>query len=392
MSFARGNGFSENLRPRWCGDVLDRQHLLPGGVKLDASTFIAADAIPVIVGAAGAAINATSVPVDALVGVEQPFGNPLIPSGSILNFGPSTAVTVTTGAAAAKGATSITVTALSGAIPSGTVLDFGTRTAVVVTVGSAGALANATSVPVAALTGPIPVGAILDFGTKKFAEVTAAAALGAETITVEALPTALVENDAATYEAIASLPAKLSAPAAAAATALTVVALDERIVSGSTATFAGSANRVAVTTQDANIGDTHVHVSALADALVNDDAAHFIPANVRNRWNNGESRRVAAGTPVKMVVSELEAGAATGATWKYAGNGVTCAGTDIVRLLAFDVQDVLDINDGDIIRPGTLIYSNRLAEWAACDATVKTALRATYDVTVGGVGQEVASS
>jgi hypothetical protein len=71
--------------------------------------------------------------------------------------------------------------------------------AVVVVVGAAGALADATSVPVDALTGPLPSGTILDFGAKKFAQLTAPAVAGATSITVEALATALVDNDTATY-------------------------------------------------------------------------------------------------------------------------------------------------------------------------------------------------
>lgn len=68
-----------------------------------------------------------------------------------------------------------------------------------VVVGAAGAAANATSVPVDALSGPVPSGTTLHFGSKKFATLTANAAAGATAITVEALPTALVDNDAAMY-------------------------------------------------------------------------------------------------------------------------------------------------------------------------------------------------
>lgn len=69
---------------------------------------------------------------------------------------------------------------------------------VVVAVG--GAAINATVIPIDALSGSIPVGAILDFtGTKKFAVLTAAAVAGATSLTVEALPTALVATDLAVY-------------------------------------------------------------------------------------------------------------------------------------------------------------------------------------------------
>jgi hypothetical protein len=103
--------------PRWAGDYGNREHLVPGGAKLDASAFNATDAV-------------------------------------------------------------------------------------VVTVGAAGALAAATSVPVDALSGPIPSGTVLNFGTNKFARLTADAAAGATSLTTAAIPTALVDNDTATYAGV----------------------------------------------------------------------------------------------------------------------------------------------------------------------------------------------
>jgi hypothetical protein len=100
--------------PRWAGDFGSRDHLVPGPFKLDAAQFVAPDAVRVVVGAAGAA-------------------------------------------------------------------------------------GNATSVPVAALSGAIPAGTLLDFGGKKFARLSAAAAAAAITLTVDALATALVDGDTATY-------------------------------------------------------------------------------------------------------------------------------------------------------------------------------------------------
>lgn len=76
---------------------------------------------------------------------------------------------------------------------------FNHLTPVTVDVGAAGASAGATSVPCNALSGPIPTGAILDFGTTKFAVLTADAATGATSLTVRAIPTALVDADVTTY-------------------------------------------------------------------------------------------------------------------------------------------------------------------------------------------------
>jgi hypothetical protein len=90
-------------------------------------------------------------------------------------------------------------------LPGGAKLDaaqFLATDSVVVTVGAAGALAAATSVPVDALSGPIPSGTVLNFGTNKFARLTAAAAAGATSLTTAAIPTALVDNDTATYSGV----------------------------------------------------------------------------------------------------------------------------------------------------------------------------------------------
>jgi hypothetical protein len=71
--------------------------------------------------------------------------------------------------------------------------------AVVVTVGAAGAAGGATAVPVDALSGPIPSGTTLHFGTNKYATLSADAAAGATSLATLAIPTALVDNDTATY-------------------------------------------------------------------------------------------------------------------------------------------------------------------------------------------------
>jgi len=103
--------------PVWAGDYLNREHLVPGGARVDAAQFNATDAVTVVVGAAGADVDDTSVPV-------------------------------------------------------------------------------------AALSGPIPAGTVLDFGGKKLAVLTEAAAAGATALTVRAIPTALVEDDTATYAGV----------------------------------------------------------------------------------------------------------------------------------------------------------------------------------------------
>lgn len=93
----------------WAGDFLDREHLMPGGAKLDASQFLATDGVTVTTSAQALA-DATSISVSALSGA--------LPSGTILYFGESKEFAMLT-AAAAAGATSITVQALPQTIESG---------------------------------------------------------------------------------------------------------------------------------------------------------------------------------------------------------------------------------------------------------------------------------
>lgn len=90
---------------------------------------------------------------------------------------------------------------------------FTDQAGIVVTVDVAGAAQSATSIPVVAITLPnqaaqaaiaagsvmIPAGRNLWFGGTKFAHVTADVLLGATTISVAALPTALVSGDVATF-------------------------------------------------------------------------------------------------------------------------------------------------------------------------------------------------
>ena len=185
--------------PNWAADFLSREHLVPGGAKLDAAQFLPADAVVVVV--------------------------------------------------------------------------------------SGPAAAAATSIPVNALSGPIPNGTVLDFGTNKFARLTAAAAAGATTLTVAALPTALVANDTATYR-------------------------------------------------------------GTGKAYVN------------------------SGTPVGRTIAERDASTPFG----------PAVDTDAeVYLVAFDVVDVADINDVELVRPrSTIVKENYLPDWTGFSTALKDKIRATY--------------
>lgn len=182
MAFPQTAPYKANIRPGWLGDVPDRNHVLPGGLMLDATTFVNAD---------------------------------------------DTVVTLT--AAAAKAAVTLAVEALLAPVPAGTVLNFGTRAAVAVTVNDASVSANATAIGCCALNGPIPSGEVLDFGGKKFARLSAAVAALATSVPVDALATALTQGDVATYEDDQVIEAKVTTDAAVGDETITVAALDGEI-------------------------------------------------------------------------------------------------------------------------------------------------------------------
>jgi hypothetical protein len=94
--------------PRWAGDWLDREHMLPGGAKLLASAFAREDAVVVTLDGS-ADVGATSLTVDALSGA--------IPSGTLLHFGSGEFARLT--AAAAADDTDLTVEAIPVALEDG---------------------------------------------------------------------------------------------------------------------------------------------------------------------------------------------------------------------------------------------------------------------------------
>lgn len=222
--------------PAWAGDFMNREHLVPGGAKVDAAQFNAEDASVVTVGAAGAAAGATSIPVDALPAA--------IPSGTILNFGSYAPVTVTTSGIAAAGATSIPVNALSGPIPSGTVLDF--------------------------------------TGAGEFAVLTAPAATGATSLTVEALDAQIESGDTALFPG-GTKQARLTAAAAAAATSLTVDELQFALVDDDTATYAGSGTKKKFIPSGTLLGRTYAERdsgTAFGPAVSSDDEFYLTAFDV----------------------------------------------------------------------------------------------------------------
>ncbi len=94
----------------WIGDFVngDREHLIPGGAKLDAAQFAGARAVRATT-TAPAVAGATTVAVAALTGP--------IPSGTVLDFGGAKFARTT--APAVAGATSVVVAALPTALVAG---------------------------------------------------------------------------------------------------------------------------------------------------------------------------------------------------------------------------------------------------------------------------------
>lgn len=167
--------------------------------------------------------------------------------------------TIKLNGAAAVGAVSLTVDALPIDLEIGDVLDFGVLEEVVVTVGAAGALAAATTVPVDALSGPLPSGTVLHFGTNKFAVLSAAAAAAATSITVLAIPTALVDDDAATFQG-GEVIAIVDAHADAGATTVTVEDLQYAIADNAEAILPGSVG-------DSELRGRHLKAGTALDLL-----------------------------------------------------------------------------------------------------------------------------
>jgi hypothetical protein len=106
MAYMTNTVWVEDKAPRWAADFRSRDHLVPGGVKLLASAFPVEDAVTVTA-PSGAAAAATSISVNALSGP--------IPNGTVLNFTGSGEFAMLT-AAAATGATTLSVEALDAAI------------------------------------------------------------------------------------------------------------------------------------------------------------------------------------------------------------------------------------------------------------------------------------
>ncbi len=93
--------------------------------------------------------------------------------------------------------------------------------------------------------------------------------------------------------------------------------------------------------------------------------------------NAAGKRYVAAGSLIGRTFAERTADTAFGAA----------ADTDDeVFIVAYDIYDLNEINDAEVLRHGTLIKENFLPGWADVSAALKAKVRASYQTTTGAGG------
>lgn len=59
---------------------------------------------------------------------------------------------------------------------------------------------------------------------------------------------------------------------------------------------------------------------------------------------------------------------------------------DEVYIVAYDIFDLNEVNDAEVLRGGTLIKENLLPGWSGLSATLKAKVRAVYQTTTGAGG------
>lgn len=169
---------------------------------------------------------------------------------------------------------------------------------------------------------------------------------------------------ASAFNAVDAVVVTVGANAAQGATSVTVAALSGPIPNGTVLDL--GTNKFARLTAAAAAGATSLTVSALPTALVTNDTATY----------PGVGRKtIAAGTAVGRTITERNAGT---------GYGPADASDDEVYLTAFEVYDVVQNNDVELVRPNTVIKENFLPNVANIVSGVMTKLRAAY-VCVRGV-------
>lgn len=204
--------------PSWAGDFFDRDALMPGGARIDATQFSTYPGpVTVRVGAIGTAAAAVAQP--GMVGngtVSAPTSRIGAQTETItIKFLTPTTFSVTgsvtgaqpggsTGVAyTAPGVPNFTITAGATPFAAGDTWTIASTQSAV----TPAAAVSATTIPVAGLSAALPAGAVLNFGVNgRFAVLALNAAANAESITVMPLDQAILPGDKAIY---AGSPAKI---------------------------------------------------------------------------------------------------------------------------------------------------------------------------------------
>lgn len=90
-----------------------------------------------------------------------------------------------------------------------------------------------------------------------------------------------------------------------------------------------------------------------------------------------------AGSGLKTAPSGFVVGRTIAERDADTGYGVAADADDEVRIIAFDVPNVDVDPQVEIVRPGFLVYENHLPGFANLSATIKSKLRAAYQMTKG---------
>lgn len=167
----------------------------------------------------------------------------------------------------------------------------------------------------------------------------------------------------------------LTAAAAAGATTLAVAALPRKVEAG-TILYFGTAGQIARVNADAAAGATTLAVDAIPTALALGAVARV--EYYTNAYGDVERGKkfIPSGTAVvKNAANDL---------YRRATTGDAAAA---VFLTAFDVEDADDNPDAVLYRPGSVVKGNLLPGGGinALVADVQTALRSRYVVMMGGV-------
>lgn len=157
--------------------------------------------------------------------------------------------------------------------------------------------------------------------------------------------------------------AKANGAAAAGATSITVDALPARLPANTLLDFTGTGEFARVTA-DAAEGATSISVEALDAGVEDNDEAYY--GSVR--------KSVKSGTVVGRTNAERDANT---------GFGPAADADDEVYILIFTVYDANINPDCELLRSGSGVKFNHLPNWTTLSSAIQTKLAAKYELTRG---------